>query len=67
MTVGTLLDNPAHVFLSIKTMGTPRKGESLPPSQDLYDMVETLEEEYRKMVGSVMHMNKIMYRLVSGL
>ena len=29
--------------------------------------LETLEKEYREMVGSVTHMNKIMYRLVSGL
>ena len=60
-------DSLAHVFLSMKNYGDTTKGEIIASSQDLYDMVETLEKDYRKMVESVTHMNKIMYKLVSGL
>lgn len=60
-------DNPAHVFLSKKNYGDTRGGGLIAPSQDLYDMVETLEKEYRDMVESVTHMDRIMYRLVTGL
>ena len=59
--------NRVHTFLSNKNYGDARGEGLIAPSASLYGLVEDLEKEYRGLVESVMHMNHVMYRLVTGL
>ncbi len=68
-TMQTNLDpqNPAHLFLSQKSYGDTVGGGLIVPSSSLCDFVKILEEEYRRVVEYVVHMDRVRSRLVTLL
>ncbi len=59
--------NETHKFLFMKNNGDTLGGGLIAPSQCFYDIVKLLEKEYREICMNVIHMDKVMFRLVNHL
>ena len=60
-------NNPVHTFLATKNYGDTLHGGLTAPSRRMYEAVKLMEEEFRQVVESVVHMDKVRYRLVTAL
>ena len=59
--------NPTHVLLLKKSYGNTLGGGLIAPSNALYEFVEAMEKNFREIVESVFHMDKVRFRIVAEL